>query len=446
MNFAIPSMLDRLSRFAFAIPIVVLVATSAILINEVTYRYTTKMLTAGIALTDARISTARLLQLLTDAETAQRGFLLTEQVAYLKPLEAARAQIPATRDHLKEYLKQTGKSGEAAAELLQKDIDQKLSELGTTVELISLGDQRAALEFVRSGLGTSRMDGIRQLLNVSLEEGARQQAEVRVSLFDSLWINRLAVGTLTLLSAIGLIYYIRHLRMLDTEKKERQSLLEAQVSDRTSELREIAMHLQTVREDEKAHLARELHDELGGLLTAVKFDLARIRPRFSEDAFVKERLARAEAHLNKGIELKRRVIEGLRPSALSNLGLKAALNILCSEFSSGNDIPVYAEIDEIDTTPEAQLALYRFVQEALTNIGKYAHARTVSVKLSQTAEAIQLHVADDGVGFDPTLLQVGKHGVSGMRFRIACLGGTMYVKSAPGSGTTLQAQVPATSL
>ena len=442
MNFAVPAILDRLSRFPLAIPMVILIATLTLLINEVTYRSTTKTLATGIVLTDARISASRLLQLLTDAETAQRGYLLTEESDYLQLFETARSEIPATRDRLKAFLEQTGQGGHRMAESLQRDIDEKLAELSTTITLASSGSRQAALGVVTSGLGKARMDDIRQTLKVSLDEGTRQQAEVRVSLFDSLWINRLVVGILTLLSAIGLVFYIRHLRMLDMEIGARQRELEAQVSDRTAELRELAAHMQTVREDEKAHLARELHDELGGLLTAVKFDLARIRPRCLGDAVVQERLAQAEAHLNQGIELKRRVIEGLRPSALLNLGLKVALGILCSEFSAGQGIPVYAEIDDVQATPDTQLALYRFVQEALTNISKYADASEVHVDLTQTDEAIQVHVTDNGIGFDPTVLQVGKHGVSGMRFRISRLGGTMSVKSEPGNGATLFAEVP----
>lgn len=126
------------------------------------------------------------------------------------------------------------------------------------------------------------------------------------------------------------------------------------------------------------------------------------------------------------------MIEDLRPSALTNLGLKAALGIMCSEFSAGQGIPVHTQLDEIDAPPETQLALYRFVQEALTNINKYAGASEVTVNLTQQSEyGIQLHVTDNGVGFDTAMLQVNRHGISGMRFRIESLGGTVSIKSAP---------------
>ena len=443
MNWVIASALERLSRFPLAIPMVVAIATAALSINELTYRDTTKTLKAGIALTDARYSAARLLQLLTDAETAQRGYLLTGDADYLRPFEVAKRELPVTRERLTRFIESTGQAGGGAAERLQTDIDNKLAELATTIDLVSSGNRQAALGVLSSGVGRARMEDIRQIVQASLTEGTRQQADVRVSLFDSLWVNRLAVGILTLLSAIGLVFYIIHLRNLDTEKAQRERELEMQVSERTTELRALAGHMQTVREDEKATLARELHDELGALLTAVKFDLARIRRRFPDDPAVLERLAHADATLNKGIELKRRVIEDLRPSALLNLGLKAALVILCSEFSAGEGIPVHTEIDEIQATPETQLALYRFVQEAMTNISKYANASAVNVDLMQAGGSIQLHVTDNGVGFDPAMLQIGTHGLAGMRFRITCLGGTMSVDSAPGKGTTMFADVPA---
>lgn len=433
----------RLSRFPLAIPMVVSIATSAIVINEVTYRETVVTLSSGIVVTDARIAAARLLQLLTDAETAQRGYLLTRQSDYLRPLEMAKLELPSVRSRLKTFIEKTGGVGPDAAQRIQKDIDEKMAEMATTVELVSSGHHQAALDVVMSGVGQIRMNDIRGILKNSLDEASRRQSTVRVNLFDSLWINRLAVGVLTLLSAIGLIFYIRYLRTLDTEKKEAHRELEGQVNERTMELRELARHMQTVREDEKARLARELHDELGGLLTAVKFDLARIRRRFPDDAAVQERLVHAEAQLNQGIQLKRRVIEDLRPSALLNLGLKSALSIMCSEFSAGQGIPVHTQLDEVDATPEKQLALYRFVQEALTNISKYAGASEVTVDLTQQSDyGIQLHVTDNGVGFDTEMMQVKRHGISGMRFRITSLGGTMSIRSAPGKGTTLLADLP----
>ena len=118
--------------------------------------------------------------------------------------------------------------------------------------------------------------------------------------------------------------------------------LEGEVAARTAQLKELAQHLQTMREDERSRLARELHDELGALLTAAKLDVARLKSRLGASATpdAAERLAHLNETLNGGIALKRRIIEDLRPSSLSNLGLVAALEILLREFAARSEIAV----------------------------------------------------------------------------------------------------------
>src|SRR5206468_5393526 len=131
--------------------------------------------------------------------------------------------------------------------------------------------------------------------------------------------------------------------------------LEAEVAARTAQLRELALHLQTVREDERSHLARELHDELGALLTAAKLDAARLKSRLGTmmTPEVRERMAHLNEALNNGIALKRRIIEDLRPSSLSNLGLAAALEILVREFSARMELNVQCELEPVELPASA---------------------------------------------------------------------------------------------
>ncbi|MGL4809257.1 MAG: sensor histidine kinase, partial [Giesbergeria sp.] len=188
----------------------------------------------------------------------------------------------------------------------------------------------------------------------------------------------------------------------------------------------------------------ELHDELGALLTAAKLDLARLKSRIGTSGpEVKERLQHLGATLNQVIALKRRIIEDLRPSALANLGLATALEILAREFSERAGLAVHAQVDEVHLSDAAQLAVYRLVQESLTNIGKYALAHQVGVRVQQQGAQVTVRVHDDGVGFDPTTLGHGGHGLAGMRQRIEALGGQWQVQSAPGQGTTVHAWLPA---
>ncbi|MEO8858931.1 MAG: sensor histidine kinase [Burkholderiaceae bacterium] len=266
----------------------------------------------------------------------------------------------------------------------------------------------------------------------------------RLAIEDALWINWLTVSTLTLLGAIALSFYIRHLRLFDQERAERQQDLEAQIDARTAELRELARNLLTAREDEKAHLARELHDELGGLLTAAKLDVARMRAKLSSTPALLERLDSINARLNEGISLKRRVVEDLRPSALDTLGLEMSLGILCTEVGERAGIEVRTDFQEVKLSANGKLAVYRLVQEALTNVSKYARASRVLVTVKQGSDGVRVFLEDDGVGFDPALAKSATHGIAGMRFRIETLGGTMSVTSQPGAGTQLVAVLPAT--
>jgi signal transduction histidine kinase len=220
--------------------------------------------------------------------------------------------------------------------------------------------------------------------------------------------------------------------------------LEQQVAHRTHELTVLATHLQTVREDERSRLARELHDELGGLLTAAKLDVARIKNRLvaAGTPDMAERIGHLVKTLDAGIALKRRIIEDLRPSSLSNLGLKPALQILCSEFAKRSEIEVVTQLDDVPLAEDTALSVYRLVQEALTNVAKYARAHRVEVELHAYDGKAVVTVADDGCGFDFDRQRSAGHGLAGMRFRVHSGGGTMTLRSAVGHGTRIVAALP----
>jgi len=262
--------------------------------------------------------------------------------------------------------------------------------------------------------------------------------------------SRIGIAALVVLSLAALLLYARQARRFDDERLERaaqlrfeRDRLEVEVERRTRDITQIATHLQTAREDERSRLARELHDELGGLLTAAKLDVARMRSRLSAGPpEVLERMVHLVKTLDEGIALKRRIIEDLRPSSLNNLGLKAALEILCAEFAERSEIAVTTDIEELPLDDAGKLTTYRLVQEALTNVAKYASASTVHVVVATRGGWAEIAVRDDGVGFDPTAARVAAHGLAGMRFRVQSAQGQLKVKSKPGHGTTIQARLP----
>jgi signal transduction histidine kinase len=272
----------------------------------------------------------------------------------------------------------------------------------------------------------------------------------RESLRRSLSISRTGIALLVLLSVLGLALYRRESVQLEAAREQRarellaeQDRLEAEVARRTEELTEIATHLQTVREDERSHLARELHDELGGLLTAAKLDLARLRARLVEAGpEAGERLQHLGRMLDAGIALKRRIIEDLRPSTLADLGLPATLQVLCDEFAVRSGVVLHTTLADVPLSDGQQLTAYRLVQEALTNIAKYAQAQSVQVTLAAEGERARLQVRDDGIGFDPAQVSRRARGLAGMRFRVQSGGGTLLLDSAPGQGTAVTAWLP----
>ena len=447
--FRINGLAERWVRKRFAFPLIVLLAAALLWVSEDTYRDTTATLRGGIELTDARIQTMRLLQLLSDVETAQFAFLVTARPEYLPRYAEAKAAMPEVQRAVSRFLMTQGVDGAATTKRVDDFVQRELALYDRTLALARAGDAAGARALADDERARSEMLALRSELLRQLELAAKQQQRARTSIYDALRVNRVAVGSLTLVALLSLSLFLRQLRAQDRERAgqrcalllEREQL-EDEVERRTGRLAQLAKHLQSVREDERAHLARELHDELGGLLTASKLDIARARMKTADPPELLARLDRINDHLNKCIALKRRIIEDLRPSALANLGLTVALQNLCDDMSLSLGIPVKLVAAQFHLPPQAELAVYRFVQEALTNIGKYAAAKQVAVTLKEVDGSAAVEVVDDGVGFDLQASRAGHHGLAGMQFRAESLGGTMSVTSAPGHGTTVRINFP----
>ena len=331
--------------------------------------------------------------------------------------------------------------------------DEKLSEMATTLQLRQQGNGEAWRELLLSNIGQEKMDTMRLMSNALLKAETEKVQRNQESIYQTLLLNRLGVTAMTALSLLALFMYLRQSAALDRQRAQQQEVvqverdrLEVEVTSRTAQLKELALHLQTVREDERRHLARELHDELGALLTAAKLDAARLKSRLGVTTpEVSQRMAHLNEALNSGIALKRRIIEDLRPSSLSNLGLIAALEILIREFRSRVDIEVVSDLQPVHLSASADLTVYRLVQEALTNIAKYAKATELSVRVGRRGEQVEVQVGDNGIGFDTSVARIATHGLMGMKFRVESENGVMTIDSAPGRGTLIVALLPVTA-
>lgn len=438
--------INTFARGRWALPVVLALALAAVVVNESTYQHSHFTLARGIALTDARIQAARTLQVLTDAESSARAFLLSDQAADGAAYRQAVQALPAAEEGVFKFLLQVDPGRSVSVATVRAQIGDRLQTLERWMNLVALGQRGQAQQLAGSDQGRQRVAELRQEFDQVLERAAAAQEVARGSLYDAMMLNRVALHVMVLLSVLALVLFIRQLRRYDEQQAQEQLQLERQIRARTAELRELAGHLVDAREHERGRVARELHDEMGGLLTAMKLEFARLRRVPDLPAAARERVAGIEARLNDGIALKRRIVENLRPSSLDQLGLCTALEMLCVDTAANLGIPVRHHLQPVQLDKEAELTVYRLVQESLTNISKYAKAREVVVNLeragSPSDETAQVTVRDDGVGFNIASVPAGHHGLLGMRVRVESHAGTLTIDSATGRGTVVRAALP----
>ena len=429
-----------------------LLVLAMLAVNEIGYQRARAVIEEREARLQLRTEVDQLQRLMLAAEAAQRGWLLTGRSQYKEPYSAALLAFEDTLARIAGAYR-VSKTQDAEARELVELARQKMSELTTTSALFEQGKEAAWRELMLTDIGREKMAQIDALARTIAQRETEQLAAMQSVLGRTLQVSRWGIALLVLAGAGALLALQAQQRRLAAERGARaealrteRDRLEAEVGRRTAELRHLASTLQQAREDERRRLARELHDELGGLLTAAKLDVARLRKRMPADTpELAERYAHLVQTLDSGIALKRRIIEDLHPTSLANLGLVAALEILCNDFARRSEIAVSTAFDEL---PEGRLdsddalIVYRLVQEALTNISKHARARQIDVALHLQGETLAVEVVDDGVGFDPARVATDAHGLAGMRFRVQSAAGELTLVSTPGRGTAVRAQLP----
>lgn len=447
----ITDLTTRLGRSAFAFPLAVLVAGLMVAISELAYHEADSQLNQLVLMGQARLELTKVVRRITDAESGQRGYLLTNGPEYLTPYRNAGRDVQDGVARLQDmYRRLDDQANQARLKQLSLDLSAKLSELEEVIALHDAGRSLPARELMLSGIGRDRMDSIRRQADELINDENQRIREGMAGVFDTLRLNRIGVAAMTAISLLVLTMFLRQARQIDRERADQASMLraerdrlEVEVRTRTAELTELARHLETTREDERARLARDLHDELGALLTAAKLDVARIRPKLQQTApDLLPRVAHLIETLNSGIALKRRIIEDLRPSTLDSLGLQPALEVLCGEFAERMNVPVLTQLAPTRLTRSAQLTVFRLVQESLNNIAKHARASRIEVQLHEEGDQICVSVRDDGVGFKPGQSGAARHGLIGMRYRVEAEQGQLSVQSTPGQGTILSATLP----
>jgi signal transduction histidine kinase len=278
-----------------------------------------------------------------------------------------------------------------------------------------------------------------QELNELRNDQMKTAFSARVSLIV---ITLVSLGLLVIVARLFIAEAVHQDRLRSTAEQEAKEL-EKLVEERTRELSALSTHLQEFAEKEKSELAHNLHDELGGLLTAAKMDLSWIQSRVDQPA-VQQRLQQLGSVLDEAMGVKRRVVEDLRPSLLDHFGLPTALRAYIESVCSKAGLKSEITVTEEDSVPkDIAITLFRVVQEGLTNAVRHAQASTIRLDLTIHGGSYSLRLTDDGKGINFQDRHFRwSHGLTGMRHRVKALGGRFGIDSAPGKGTTLRVEVP----
>ncbi len=396
-------------------------------------------------------------QLLRQAESSQRGYILVGDSEYLAPFRQASTDFGAALGRLDAACAGAGAATRSDVAQLRQLSNAKFDEMRQTVEAFRIRGRAAALQIIRTDVGNSTMSQIDDLVR-KIE--AHDNAEA-VEASHRWQVNRwggIATTSAALVASTGLLLLLSGLtlRQLRTKEREteqlaaRQGELERLVEQRTGELSELSTHLQSVAEQEKAALSRELHDELGGLLVAARMDLSWLEERVaSSEPEVRGYFQRVQDALQSGVDIKRRVIESLRPTLLDNLGLVPALRWQVAEMCerAGLEHRESYPADDLALTPQASIAVFRIVQEALANIVKHARATVAEVTVEVAEPWLLVRVRDDGIGVPPERLRtLGAHGLAAMRHRARGLGGQWNLRRPAAGGTQIEVHLPLASV
>ena len=379
------------------------------------------------------------------------AILLTGETGYLAPYAAAVTQAGHALDRLHDAY--GGDESSTEFHQLRVLTGKELGELEDGIALFKKRGIPAAASALGTDVGKRTMDSIVAIVATMRSEEAAEAAAANAEWQTDYRLSRWVSAAGAVLN-IGLVLLAIRLVYSDMRRRARQaaalhnqkSELEQQVEARTRELAALSTHLQGVSEQEKSALSRELHDELGGLLVAARMDLSWLQQRLpTSDPAIEQRFKRIHDSLSAGVDLKRRVVEELRPTLLDNMGLFTALRWQFKETCRRTGLRCTETIPELELkfSPDAAIGVFRIAQEALTNILKHSEAKSADLFLTIEGETFTLRISDDGKGIPGARLANSmSHGLASMRHRIAGLGGVWDIRSPDSGGTVITARIP----
>jgi PAS domain S-box-containing protein len=408
-------------------------------------------------------------------ELAELSWTFDEMAASLEARQAeaerARTALRAAHEELEDRVQsRTAELVDANAKLARalserERAEEALRKLSSAVEQaadsVMIANRDGVIEYVNPAFerltGYTATEAIGQTARI-LKSGVHEPAFYRElwqvitagEVFRAVFVNRRKSGAhyyeekivTPLRDGQGAISHFVSAGRDITERKE----AEEQLRSSREELRALAAHLESVREDERTRIAREIHDELGQALTALRFDVRRLgaSPAGDRQASL-ERTQAMTGLIDRTIASVRRIATELRPGVLDDLGLAAAIEWQAQEFEARTGIRCALTIGpaDVDLGRDVSTAVFRIFQETLTNVARHANAHRVDVVLSAATERVALIVRDDGRGITDAELACRRSlGLVGMRERALLLGGDVTIEGQPGQGTTVMLDVP----
>lgn len=377
-------------------------------------------------------SIEELLNAVLNAETGQRGFLLTGAKRYLTPYEQAVQEIPRLLLAIRRNSANITHGPQLAA-ALEHSVQAKINELALTIALYQRA-QNTALEIVKTNRGNEFMTQVR--INSRILQDAHFRAFIEQSQYSDRF-SLIGAGIELLLGSSVLVLLFLGTKRLNASRRSEEALKE--------DYQLLTGKLQLMREEERARLARDIHDDLGQVLTGLKMDISMISRRLvsNDPGAALQKLGEASSSVDNAIQSVRRLAKQLRPAVLDQLGLIAALQSQAREFESrlGILVCVTTPKQELPLNQDQRTAFFRIAQEALTNVARHARAKSVRVRVVSTCDHIELVIDDDGIGM-PSNPRRGSLGLLGMQERAKLIGAEFQVTSGEHGGTAVRVSLP----
>ena len=394
---------------------------------------------------------------LLQAESAQRGYLLTSRDEYVAPfnlaIKLARNHIKNSEGLLDESLIEKNRTANLdLLKAISASVEAKSVEMLLIVKLVQQNKIAEAHQIVNLDLGRLEMQKFITTTDKLIEALSNDVKTQLVERRNSVNLARASsIGGAIVLILLVVMVIEQLLKELAAKSRLQQQVLKENVNydiklkQQTKLLRSMALDYQADVERERQKLSRELHDELGSIFTATKMDLAWCIKKLAAVApDVAEKLAKTTGYINQGIQYQRHIVQELHPSMISTFGFWPALTALINDAAERNKWRLTLSLPD-ETTPlneTISLVAYRIVQESLNNANKYAKASAVSVDIMLDDHHIKLEVSDNGIGVDMQSLSGLTHGLSGMRHRVQAIGGHFEMISNPSQGVLIRALIP----